>query len=254
MPRYFLELAYKGTAYSGFQVQDNANSIQAEVTKALDILFKQSFELTGSSRTDAGVHALQNYFHFDTDQILLQKHLYNLNALLPIDIVVKGIYRVPETAHCRFDAISREYWYHIYLTKDPFMLDRGWLYPYPLDISMLNQIAQVLKEYTDFTSFAKRNTQVKTFLCNIEESEWSRQGDNLVYRVKSNRFLRGMVRGMVGTMVKIAGNENRIEALRSIIEAKDCTKANFSTPPQGLFLQKIIYKSPLQEHLQIKLN
>ncbi len=250
MSRYFLELAYKGSAYSGFQVQDNANSIQAEISKALEILYKQTFELTGSSRTDAGVHAHQNFFHFDTDQILLPKNTYNLNALVPQDIAVKGIYDVPETAHCRFDAISREYRYHIYTKKDPFMLDRGWLYPFPLDFTLLRQAAEILKEYKDFTSFAKRNTQVKTFLCNIEESEWSQDGDTLVYRVKANRFLRGMVRGLVGTMVKLAGTENPINAFRSIIEGKDCTKANFSSPPQGLFLQKINFKSPLNEHLQ----
>ncbi len=251
MPRYFLELAYKGTAYSGFQVQDNANSIQSEIGKALAVLCKQAFELTGSSRTDAGVHAYQNYFHFDSDQILTQKHIYNLNALLPLGIAVKGIYEVPETAHCRFDAISREYRYHIYRKKDPFMLDRGWLYPYPLDLVFLKQAAEVLREYNDFTSFAKRNTQVKTFLCSIEASEWSEEGDSLVYRVKANRFLRGMVRGLVGTMVKLAGTENRMPAFRSIIEGKDCTKANFSTPPQGLFLNKIIFKSPLNELLAI---
>jgi tRNA pseudouridine38-40 synthase len=252
MSRYFLELAYKGTAYSGFQVQNNANSIQAELNRALQILFKHTFELTGSSRTDAGVHAHQNYFHFDTDQILSQKHVYNINALLPMDIAVRGIYPVPENAHCRFDAVAREYSYYIYRKKDPFMLDRGWLYPYPLDLTYLMQAAEILKEYNDFTSFAKRNTQVKTFLCNIEESEWSCDGDALVYRVKANRFLRGMVRGLVGTMVKLTGTENRIAKFRSIIEGKDCTQANFATPPQGLFLQKITYKALLDECLQIR--
>jgi len=250
MPRYFLELAYKGTAYSGFQVQENANTVQAEVEKALHTLFRESFDLTGSSRTDAGVHALQNFFHFDTGLAIHKGSIYNLNALLPLDIAAKGIYQVPDGAHCRFDAIAREYTYLIYRKKDPFKVDRAWLYPFPLDIDALQEAARILVEYTDFTSFSKRNTQVKTFQCAIERSEWYQEENSLVYRVKANRFLRGMVRGLVGTMVKLARGQMSMTEFRTIIEGKDCTKADFSTPAQGLFLERIEYNKELNACLQ----
>ncbi len=250
MPRYFLELAYKGTAFSGFQVQENANTIQSEVEKALQTLFRQSFELTGSSRTDAGVHALQNFFHFDTDMIIQKASIYNLNAILPIEITAKGIYPVPYKYHCRFDATAREYNYFIYRKKDPFMVDRGWLYPYRLDMDLLQEAAHILMEYTDFTSFSKRNTQVKTFLCTIECSEWQQEGALLMYQVKANRFLRGMIRGLVGTMVKLARGQLTVSQFRDIIEAKDCTKANFSTPAQGLFLKHVQYSKEVSTFLQ----
>ncbi|MEO8173597.1 MAG: tRNA pseudouridine(38-40) synthase TruA [Sediminibacterium sp.] len=246
MPRYFLELSYKGTAYSGFQVQDNAPTIQSEIEKALQTLFRQTIELTGSSRTDAGVHANQNFFHFDTDQDLTARHIYNINALIPQDIAVKGIYRVPDTAHCRFDAVSREYKYFIYNRKDPFKNDRAWLFPYPLDIGLLQEGAGILTEYTDFTSFSKRNTQVKTFQCRIEISGWQKEGDVLVYHVKANRFLRGMVRGLVGTMLKLGRGQITTLEFRQIIEAKDCSRADFSTPPQGLFLDHVYYNNTLK--------
>ena len=246
MSRYFLELAYKGTAYSGFQIQENANTIQSEVEKALFILFRQSFDLTGSSRTDAGVHANQNFFHFDTNTEIIPKHTYNLNAILPSDIVVKGIYPVPETAHCRFDAISREYKYFIYNRKNPFMNDRGWQFPYPVDLTLLQEAASVLKEYSEFTSFSKRNTQVNNYQCTIEYSEWISDNGILIYQVRGNRFLRGMVRGLVGTMLRVGRGQISIKEFRSVIEAKDCTKADFSTPSQGLFLNRVYYKEMLR--------
>lgn len=249
MPRYFLELCYQGTAYSGFQVQDRGNTIQSEVEKALQILFHQPFTLTGSSRTDAGVHAVRNYFHFDTELTLATTKIYNLNALLPPDIAVRGIYPVPETAHCRFDAVTREYKYFIYRAKNPFLANRAWLFPYPLDFDLLQKGAAMLKEYTDFTSFSKRNTQVKTFLCSIEDSYWAREGEQLVYTVRANRFLRGMVRGLVGTMLKLGRNQVTVGEFRAIIEAKDCTRADFSTPARGLFLYGVFYNEMLKPFL-----
>jgi tRNA pseudouridine38-40 synthase len=249
MPRYFLELSYKGTAYSGFQVQDNAATIQSEVEKALQTLFRQTFDLTGSSRTDAGVHANQNFFHFDTELALIPKHIYNLNALLPQDIAVKGLHPMPDTAHSRFDAVAREYKYFIYSKKDPFRDDRAWLFPYPLDMELLQEGARILTEYNDFTSFSKRNTQVKTFQCSIEVSEWRKETDALTYRVKANRFLRGMVRGLVGTMLKLGRGQITINEFKQVIEAKDCSRADFSTPPQGLFLERVYYKDTLKEYL-----
>lgn len=240
MPRYFIEVSYKGTNYSGFQVQQNANSVQAEIEKALKIFYKQKFELTGSSRTDAGVHALQNFFHFDTEA-LIQDEVYSLNAILPGDIVVKRIFKVDEKAHCRFDAISREYHYFIYQHKNPFLQGNAYYVPYTVDLAILQMAAKEIMNHTDFSSFSKRNTQVKSFLCKIYISEWQQEGDCFIYRIKANRFLRGMVKGLVGTMLLAGKKKITGEEFIDIIKAKDCAKADFSVSPDGLFLYKVAF-------------
>jgi tRNA pseudouridine38-40 synthase len=245
MPRYFVEVAYKGTLYSGFQIQQNANSIQSEIENALKIFFKQAFTLICSSRTDAGVHALNNYFHFDAVNLpsdeMLQNSIYNLNAILPDDIVLKRIYPVSNNLHSRFNALSRSYSYSVYQHKDPFMADRAYYYPYKLNLDKLQNAATILIEYNDFTAFSKKNTQVKTFNCTIIKSEWFVKDNLTIYHVEANRFLRGMVRGLVGTMLKVGTGKISLDQFRSIIESKDCTKADFSVPPHGLFLLKVMY-------------
>jgi len=242
MSRYFIELSYKGTNYSGFQSQLNTKqTIQAELEKAFEILQKEKVALVSSSRTDAGVHALQNYFHFDYPGEIHPHFVYKMNAILPADIVVKKILRVAADAHSRFDAIAREYKYFIYSKKNPFLQDRAFYFPYTLDIEKLKEAAAIIKGYSDFTSFSKRNTQVKTFECRIIESEWKIEDACLVYHVKANRFLRGMVRALTATMLKAGRNKISIEEFRKIIEAKDCTLASFAVPAQGLFLIKVEY-------------
>jgi len=242
MSRYFLEVSYKGTNYSGFQLQQNTGkTIQAEVENAFLILQKRAVNLTGSSCTDAGVHALQNYFHFDFDEAIHPHFIYKLNAILPADIVMKRIIHVKDDAHCRFDAVSREYKYFIYRSKDPFLKDRAFYFPYKLDIERLKESAAIVKEYHDFTSFSKRNTQVKTFICDIVESEWLWENGCLVYYVKANRFLRGMVRALTATMLKVGRGKMNVGDLRHTIELKDCTKASFSVPAHGLFLMSVNY-------------
>ncbi len=236
MPRYFLEVAYKGTNYSGFQIQKNANSIQAEIEKAFEILQKQKVTLTGSSRTDAGVHALQNFFHFDFEDELNSQFLYRMNAILPDDIVVKNLLPVKADAHCRFDAISREYKYFIYQNKDPFLKEDAFYFPYKLNVELMQQAAEILRAHTDFTSFSKRNTQVKSFICHISEGDWEWKEDCLVFYVRADRFLRGMVRALVATMLKIGREKMSMEEFKEIIEKKDCTKATFAAPAKGLFL------------------
>lgn len=243
MARYFLEVAYKGTAYSGFQSQQNANTIQAEVEKAFAILQKQEIEMTGSSRTDAGVHALQNFFHFDYEGSMSPQFVYKINAILPPDIVVKSVTPVSEGAHCRFDAVSREYRYYIYQHKNPFLDDRAYYFPYKLDIGRMQDAAEIVKKYSDFTSFSKRNTQVKTFQCYLLESKWFYVDNYLVYNVKANRFLRGMVRALTATMLRVGRGKIDIEEFQQIIEAKDCTKASFAVPAHGLFLEKVEFGS-----------
>ncbi|MCX6323895.1 MAG: tRNA pseudouridine(38-40) synthase TruA [Sphingobacteriales bacterium] len=246
MARYFLELAYKGSGYAGFQVQQNANSIQAEVEKALQVYFRDSFVLTGSSRTDAGVHARQNYFHFDyafQPEKAWDEVLYNLNAILPAEIVLKKVTVVADDAHCRFDALSRTYEYSIYTRKDPFLIDRSYYYPYHLDIDLLQQAAIQVLNAGNFKSFAKRNSQVMHYRCQIFESEWLCNSESgYIYRVRGNRFLRGMVRGLVGTMLRVGTGKISLDAFAAIIAEGDPTKADFSVPPQGLMLMEVRYR------------
>ncbi len=241
MPRYFLEVAYKGTNYSGFQIQENAHSVQAEVEKALAIFFREQISMTGSSRTDAGVHALQNFFHFDFEHVIDPKRLYNINAILPPDIVLKNIRPVGEGAHCRFDALSREYRYYIYRKKDPFIDDRAYFFPYKLDVSKMEAAAAIIQQHTDFTSFSKRNTQVKTFICTIKESRWFYEKDTLVYQVVANRFLRGMVRGLVGTMLQVGRGKLSLEEFEQVLVRRDNKHADFSVPGRGLFLLRVSF-------------
>jgi len=239
--RYFLEVSYKGTAYSGFQSQRNANTVQAEIEKAFKIILKEEIGLTGSSRTDAGVHAYQNYFHFDVSRALSSKLLYNLNAVLPPDISVNSLKEVEDNAHCRFDAVTREYKYFIYKKKNPFLTNRAFYFPYRLDLEVMQAAAIIIKGYTDFTSFSKRNTQVKSFECEIKESKWVIEGECLVYHVEANRFLRGMVRALTATMLKLGRGKISLDTFRDIIESKDCTLANFAVPAHGLFLIKVSF-------------
>lgn len=245
MARYFLEVAYKGTAYAGFQIQQNANTIQAEVEKALHTYFRTSFLLTGSSRTDAGVHAQQNYFHFDTDIVIdvtkATKAIYHLNAILPLDIVIAGIINVGDNAHCRFDAVSRSYTYTLYDHKNPFLADAAYYYPYPLDVEVLNAAASMLLTHTAYQSFAKKNIQVFTYNCIITESRWLQQNNTLTFEVTGNRFLRGMVRGLVGTMLLVGRGKYSLSDFQLILDSEDSSKTDFSAPAKGLMLMKVLY-------------
>lgn len=241
MNRYFIEVYYKGTNYAGFQVQKNAVTIQSELEKALKVLFHQDFELTGSSRTDTGVHARQNYFHFDALFSVDNSRTYNLNAILPPDIAVRSIQLVDQDCHSRFDAVAREYCYSVYRFKDPFLEDRAYYFPFTIDISLLQEAALVLLGTHDFTSYSKRNTQVKTFVCTIEKSEWVKEGHVFQYRVRGNRFLRGMVRGLVGTMLRVGRGQMTLEEFKAVLVARDCSKADFSVPGKGLCLEKVEY-------------
>jgi len=244
MSRYFLEIAYKGTAYSGFQIQANAGSVQEQVEKAFAIFFRKEVLMTGASRTDTGVHAHQNYFHFDFDEPLAPEMVYRLNAILPGDISIRGIFRMPEGAHCRFDAESREYRYYIYNRKNPFLADRAYFYPYPLEWVLLEEAACLLKGHTDFTSFSKRNTQVNHFRCSIYESHWVREEGEWYYRIRANRFLRGMVRGLTGTMLLVGRGQISMEQFEEILRGGDPARVNFNVPAKGLFLERVRYPEP----------
>jgi tRNA pseudouridine38-40 synthase len=247
MSRYFIEVAYVGTNYSGFQIQENANSIQGELENALSIFLRKPVELTGSSRTDAGVHALSNFFHFDEQTHLTSAQLYNINSILPNDIVAVSIHQVTDTAHCRFDAISREYKYYITRNRNPFLFNQAWHYPYTVDINLLNQAASLLLQFNDFESFSKKKTQVKNFQCQIQISEWVYDTEKqcLVYHVVANRFLRGMVKGLVSTMLQVGREKINVEQFSEIIQKRNSAYADFSAPSDGLFLCKVSFKDGL---------
>ena len=249
MPTYFLRVRYNGKNFAGFQIQDNAVTVQGELEKAMGIFFKQPIELTGSSRTDAGVHARCNYFHFKTDLEHVEESAYNLNAILSGDIAVEGIFKVPDEAHSRFAAIERSYSYHIYHRKNPFLEDFSWYYPYPLNVEMMNTAAELFIGKHDFTSFSKKHTQVFTNDCTIAQAVWEQEGEELVFRVRGNRFLRGMVRALVGTMVRVGREKLHIDDVKHILESRDNTLADFSAPAHGLFLEDVIYPVDLQLHL-----
>ncbi len=242
MHTYFMAVRYKGTAYAGFQVQQNAQTIQGEVESAMAMFLRVKVTLTGSSRTDAGVHANRNFFHFVIDIQLSGDFIYHVNAILPRDIVVTGVYPMQEGSHSRFDAIGRLYRYYISDRKDPFLNDRSWYLPFPMEKDKLINAAATLIGTHDYTSFAKRNAQVFTHNCTIEKADWVRTTSGWVFTVQGNRFLRGMVRAMVGTMVKVGRGRITQSEFDQILLAKDCSKADFTAPAHGLFLEDVLYK------------
>ena len=241
MKRYFIEVAYDGATFGGFQIQINQQTIQGAVEQALATLYRTAISLTGASRTDAGVHALQNFFHFDSILEIQEKHIYNLNAILPPSIVIKAIYQVPNDAHARFDAIKRSYIYKLHTFKDPFLEGKSWFYPFPIDHQLLNVAANALLDYTDFQSFSKKNTTVNTFECHITKAFWSFHSNGFSFHIDSNRFLRGMIRGLVGTMLQVGRGMISMEQWHEIIASKNEQRVDFSTPAHGLYLSAIEY-------------
>lgn len=239
MSRYAIAVSYDGTHFHGSQLQGELPTVQLAVNKALSTLLREDILTFGASRTDEGVHALANFYHFDTEKAIQQRLLYNLNAILPYSLSVNAIYQTAPDFNVRFDAVSRKYRYKIYSKKNPFYHERALHYPFKIDTGLLKETATILKEYKDFESFSKRNTQTHTFQCSIFESYWEEKEDQLHYVVCANRFLRGMVRGLVSTQLQVARGRFSLKDLRNIIEAKDCTKADFSVAGHGLYLEEI---------------
>lgn len=240
--RYFLKVKYLGFSFQGSQIQGDRPTVQLALNKAISLVLKEAIQTYGASRTDSQVHAFASFFHFDSDRELDQRFTYQLNSILPFEISVDGLYLAGHPdANARFDAISRSYRYQIYTKKDPFMQDRGWYFPYKINREILEETAVILTEYKNFESFSKRNTQSKTFNCDIMESEWTFLENDFSYFVKANRFLRGMVRALVSTQLQVARGKLTLSEFRQIIESKDCTNANFSAPGHGLYLENIEY-------------
>ncbi len=246
--RYFIELSYDGSHYHGWQLQPNAVSIQEVLNKAFSTILRQPIYTTGCGRTDAGVHATQFFAHFDVKSIDDEpwtmdyaKVLRSINYLLPTDIAIKQIFPVAADANARFDAIQRSYQYHIHFHKDPFKAGYSWLLRDTPDIKLMNQAADIIKEYTDFSCFSKSNTQVKTNNCKISRAEWVETEGGIVFHISADRFLRNMVRAIVGTLIMVGRKQIEPDAVREIIASKNRGNAGTSVPADGLFLTEVRY-------------
>jgi tRNA pseudouridine38-40 synthase len=244
--RYFIELSFVGTHYHGWQIQKNAHSVQAELNAALSTLLQEEIATLGAGRTDTGVHAKQFFAHFDSIKHGTKEELtrwaFQLNCMLPKDIAILRIFPVDTDAHARFDAVSRTYKYVITQKKDPFMEEFACYLYGPLDMKKMNEAAATLKNYTDFSCFSKSRTQVKTNECTITHAEWKLdKNKQLIFTITANRFLRNMVRAIVGTLVDIGQGKLEIEDLHRIIEGKKRSAAGESMPACGLYLMEIKY-------------
>lgn len=244
--RYFIELLYNGTPYHGWQIQPNAITVQEVLDKALSTIFRQQITTTGCGRTDTGVHATEFFAHLDIETSgdidhSSERYLNSLNSVLPYHIAIKRIIQVNPNAHARFDATLRAYQYHIHRQKDPFKLNLSWLLKDRLDVTAMNEGAAILLNYTDFSCFSKSNTQVFTNNCKISRAEWIETQDGLVFHIASDRFLRNMVRAIVGTLVDIGKHRIPVDAVHEIIHSKNRSEAGASVPASGLYLTKVKY-------------
>ncbi len=240
--RYFLDISYKGTNYSGWQIQSNANTIQAELNKALKVLIIDPIETLGSGRTDAGVHANQQIVHFDTNSsINADDFIYKLNSLLPKDIAVRSLKKVRPDAHARYDATSRSYRYFIHTKKEPFVENSSYFFHQQLDVEFIRSAVDFLSEQTDFEAYSKVHTEVNNFNCQIFEAKWELTADGYVFYIRANRFLRGMVRALVGTLLDVGTKRTSIPKLKEIMESRNRSMAGKSVSPDGLYLDSVIY-------------
>jgi len=240
--RYFIQFAYNGTHYHGWQIQPNASSVQETLNKAFSVLLNESISIMGAGRTDTGVHASEMYGHFDTEKNLdIPVLIHKLNSYLPKDIAIFNIILVHDDAHCRFDATKRTYEYHINTAKNPFLQELSWYVTQKLDIALMNEAAQLLLKHTDFQCFSKVNTDVNTFDCTIFEAYWKQENEKLIFTISANRFLRNMVRAIVGTLINIGLKKITLADFENIIASKSREKAGFSVPPHGLYLTNIYY-------------
>ncbi len=239
--RYFIHLSYNGKNYCGWQRQPHSLSVQEELEKAMSLLLREPIALVGAGRTDTGVHARNYFAHFDYTPPLPHNLVNKLNSFLPKEIAIKDIFSVSDSAHARFDATSRTYQYFISLEKNPFLYEQSYYLFQSLDISLMNEACKILFEFNDFQCFSKSNTDVKTYICELKEAHWRQEGGLLIFRITADRFLRNMVRAIVGTMIEVGNKKISLTEFRSIIESKNRSKAGFSVPGNALFLEEITY-------------
>ena len=244
LQRYFIEIAYNGTAYHGWQIQKNAVSVQELINKALSTLCRQEIETLGCGRTDTGVHARQLFAHVDIPEeidVLNPQFLQRSNSLLPHDIAIKRFIKVKSDAHARFDATLRSYEYHIHFFKDPLLHNLSWQLRDRPNVELMNQAAAILMEYRDFTCFSKSNTQTITNNCIIKRAEWLATENGIVFHISADRFLRNMVRAIVGTLLRVGKKEMTVDEIRNVINSKNRSNAGESVPACGLYLTEVIY-------------
>lgn len=241
--RYFVQLSYDGTNYHGWQIQQNARSVQEELEKALAVVTREKTEVVGAGRTDTGVHATFYIAHFDTscEGLDTDSMLFKINCLLPFDIAVQRIYPVRADAHARFDATYREYKYFLSRSKDPFTKAYAERESRKLNVGLMNEAAKLLFDTTDFTSFSKLGSEVKTNNCKVTKAFWEEKGDQLVFTIRADRFLRNMVRAIVGTLLEVGLEKMTILAFKAVIDKKDRSSAGASVAAKGLFLVDIGY-------------
>ena len=240
--RYFIKLAYNGTHYHGWQYQPNASSVQETINKAVSTILNTEINIMGAGRTDTGVHAKEMYAHFDFEKpFVISNLIHKRNAYLPKDIVIYDIIPVAKEAHTRFDAVKRTYEYHINTVKDAFLQEQSWYFHQLLDVNLMNQAAALLFSHTDFQCFSKVNTDVNTFDCTIFEAHWTQENGKLIFTISANRFLRNMVRAIVGTLINIGLHKITLNDFDTIITSKNRDKAGFSVPAHGLYLTEIRY-------------
>lgn len=240
--RYFIEFSYNGKNYFGYQIQPKDISVQEELESALSTILREKVKTTGAGRTDTGVHAKKMFAHFETEHVLDDQFCRKLNSFLPADISIKRIFEVKEDFHARFNATYRTYEYYISLDKNPFSQDSAWQHwRKNLDINAMNEACKILFEYEDFTSFAKLHTDNKTNICQIYKAEWEQDGSELKFTISANRFLRNMVRAIVGTMVDVGSGKIKPEDVRNVIENKSRSSAGTSAPAHALYLVDVGY-------------
>ena len=241
--RYFIFLAYNGSAYHGWQIQNNAASVQGELEHALSLILRSKIHVIGAGRTDTGVHASYYVAHFDCDTPVgnTSDLVFHLNSVLPQDISVSRIRQVTDSAHARFDALQREYTYLISPCKTPFCRHLSWFLPTPLALDSMNTAADYLTQFDDFTSFAKLHSGNKTNICHVSSASWTRNDNFIIFKISADRFLRNMVRAITGTLVDVGKGRISPEQFRDIVAARNLSLASSSAPPQGLFLSGISY-------------
>ena len=242
--RYLIECSYKGTKFHGWQVQPNAESVQECIENALSMILKQKIEIMGSSRTDTGVHAAQQFAHFDYENLIpeLGRVANSMNGILSKDITIKQISLVKDDFHSRFDATHRRYLYRILKEKNPFWNEMAYFRKTKLDIDLMNKAGELMNIYVDFQCFSKVKTDVKTFDCKIEFAYWEQQDEFLLFHIKADRFLRGMVRAIVGTMIEVGAGKLSLDDFEQIILSKNRNNAGRAVPAEGLTLVEVGYK------------
>lgn len=245
--RYFIEIAYNGAQYCGWQIQPNASTVQEVLQKKLSILVQRDIKVVGAGRTDTGVHAKQLFAHFDIDEIKNTSELiFRLNSFLPNDISVVNLFQVKDDAHARFDATQRAYQYVISLKKNPFLEGLAFQIHNKPDVKLMNDAAKTLLNYNNFKCFSRSKTDVKTYNCTIEEAYWKEEENQLIFTISADRFLRNMVRAIVGTLLDVGYHKTSIEAWHQIIQTKDRSKAGASAPAHGLYLTRVHYPETIK--------